>query len=30
MTAFDEGRVERTPFDNLRWRAKRLWRRWFP
>ncbi len=23
-------RIEKTPLDNLRWRAERLWRRWFP
>jgi hypothetical protein len=23
-------RVKQTPFDNLLWRAKRQWYRWFP
>jgi hypothetical protein len=27
---FKGGRVPQGPFDNLLWRAKRLWRRWFP
>jgi hypothetical protein len=27
---FHVERVEQGPLDNLLWRAKRLWRRWFP
>jgi hypothetical protein len=27
---FDNHRIEKGPLDNLLWRAKRQWRKWFP